>query len=426
MLFTPSAEILGRLRAELSGAFIDRSLNEPHLWLVAKLPTNLIREIRAGATISLRAWVVEIEDCLVLAFGLTVFDDPAAHRTFFGSCRSDDEAGDLRTILADGVFPLQLHNENLLPLLSARCRIDTSAVGHVLDYVPSVDHSPERSGVRERANDLIQASLAGQADQRIRAACDLPVTLEESQPIRVQLPGIGEVCLTDADEGAELERLTRQVFESTFPFGTFINPRVGSGKKSRELCDVLAVSRVREVENEGVFVIQNKAASAFPDGLKRKTARRAKSIQNSILEAISQVSGAIRALKAGEPVYRSEDGTSIEDDPPLPELAGNVEPLRLRERVNQVGHGIVVVSDMHEGVDWDEVFLALAKVWISTRYYVQVLDLQELGRLITHSRGRPAMLEGLLIRRGQVMVEQKTPLIRFHFLEDEAVSLSHV
>ncbi len=78
------------------------------------------------------------------------------------------------------------------------------------------------------------------------------------------------MSLNDPDEGNELERLTFQAFDSLFPFGTFHSPRVGEGKKSRELCDVLAVSRGREFDNEGDFVIQNKVASAFPEGLKRR------------------------------------------------------------------------------------------------------------------------------------------------------------
>jgi len=63
-------------------------------------------------------------------------------------------------------------------------------------------------------------------------------------------------------------------------------------------------ARVREIDAEGIFVVQNKVASAFPDGLKRKTARCAKSIQNNILAAINQLSGAINALAAGETIYR--------------------------------------------------------------------------------------------------------------------------
>jgi hypothetical protein len=72
---------------------------------------------------------------------------------------------------------------------------------------------------------------------------------------------------------------------------------------------------------------------------------------------------------------------------------------------------------MHEGVDWDEVLYALAKVWVETGYHCQVLDLQELGRLISHSKGRPAMLEGFLLERGQVMVQEKNPFVRVRFTQ---------
>ena len=81
MIFFPSQEIHDRLRVELAGVFIDRSLNAPLLWLVAKLPMNLIREIRAGAGVSLLAWIVDIDDNLIAAYGLRVYDDQAAPRT---------------------------------------------------------------------------------------------------------------------------------------------------------------------------------------------------------------------------------------------------------------------------------------------------------------------------------------------------------
>lgn len=415
MIYLPSQEVQDRMRSELSGVFIDRALTTPRQWFVAKLPMNLIREIVAGAPISLRVWAVEIDNELLLSFGLTVYEDLAAPRTFFGTCRSDEETADLRTVLAAGAFPIQFHNETLLPLLYVEGRVDTSLARDVL----ALGLSPGqmlREGIssRERANDVVEAVLSGQVHSLVKAACELSVTFVQRQPIRVHVPGIGSVDLTDTNEGGELERLTYQMFESLFPHGAFINPRVGEGKKRRELCDVLAVSRFREVENEGIFVVQNKVASAFPEGLNRRTSRRAKSIQNNILDAVGQLSGAIKTLKAGEPVYRVEDGTCVDTDP-SPHMPEGIEPLRLAERANQIGQGIVVISDMHEGVEWDEVFRALAKVWMETGYYCQVLDLQELGRLVAHSRSRPAILEGLLLRRGQAMVESKTPLVRFHF-----------
>lgn len=413
MIFNPSQEIHDRLRVELAGVFIDRSLNAPHLWLVAKLPNNLIREIQAGARVSLLAWMVEIDHNFISAFGLKIFDDQAAPRTFFGSCRSDEEAADLQAILARGNFPLQLHNENFLPLLSAECNFDPQNSCMVTNIVASPVCQGELGfRFREQANDLIEEALAGNTDCRIKASCELPFVLQKVEKLRVHLVGSGDISLDDPDEGNELERLTFQAFDSLFPFGAFHSPQVGDGKKRRELCDVLAVSRVREVENEGVFVVQNKVASASPVGLKRKTARRAKSIQNNIMAGIGE--GAIKVLRAGEQIYRAADGSPLEVDPP--EVADHAEPLNLRERAAQIGQGIVVVSDMHEGVDWNAVFFALGKVFLSTRYYCHVLDLQELARLITHSKGRPALLEGLLLRRGEEMLKQKTALVRFHFV----------
>ncbi len=154
MVFLPSQEIHDRLIAELSGVYIDRSLNAPHLWLVAKLPTNLIREIKAGAEVSLLVWIVAIEDNLIAAFGLKVYDDPAAPRTFFGSCRSDEETADLLTVLAAGGFPLQIHNENFLPLFSAECQFDSQQASTIRSMVPSASHSGEKgvstSGASER------------------------------------------------------------------------------------------------------------------------------------------------------------------------------------------------------------------------------------------------------------------------------------
>jgi hypothetical protein len=422
MLFQPSQEIHDRLRAELSGVFVDRSLNEPHRWLVAKLPTNVIREIMAGARVSLRVWVVTVDDKLVLTFGMTVFDDSASPMTVFGSCRSDNEATDLRHMLADGAFPIQFFNETCLPLLFWDARIDPSVARDVLALAPSVGY-PEAEGrnIREKANDIVQAALAASPDPREGVYCELLLTCAESQAMKIQLVGVGDVQLTNEDEGAEMEVLTLQAFEAVFPFGAFINPWAGDSKNGQELCDVLAVSRIRELDNEGIFVVQNKAASATTKGLGRSTDRRASAITKDILKGIKQVSGAIRALKAGTPIYREQGGIGVEVDPPIPELNGRIEPLELQERAKQIGHGLIVVSEMHSRVDWDKVMNKLAKLCLATEWCCQVLDLKELGRLITHSDGRPAVLEDMLQRRGVEMARQKKPDIRFHFIVEPEV-----
>lgn len=413
MGFSPSVEIHDRMVSELAGVYIDRAINPPPtFWLVAKLPMNLIREIRVGAELSLMVWMVLVEEDLVLTFGLRVYDDKAAPFTTFGSCRSDAEASDLLAVLAIGEFPLQIYNENFLPLFIAECRFDPGQAKPVTALSPS-SALPGETGfkVRERANDAVEAVLAGNAEPSVRASCELRLTLEKAEALKIHVIGSGDMSLDDKDEGAELERLTFLAFDALFPFGAFHSPKVGDGKDRRELCDVLGVARELEVGNEGIFVVQNKVA---PAGLGRKTRRQGKSVQNQIMEGIGQLEGAINALRRGEAIYRDQAGTPIESDPS--ECVGKIPALNLTARAAEIGQGIVVISDMHHAVDWEAVFFELGRVFLSTRYYCHVLDLKELARLVAHSKGRPALLEGLLLERGKRMLENKTAFVRFHFV----------
>lgn len=413
MGFSPTVEIHDRMVSELAGVFIDRAFNPPPpFWLVAKLPTNLIREILVGAHLSLIVWLVQVEEHLVLTFGLRVYDDKAAPFTTFGSCRSDAEASDLYAVLASGEFPLQIHNENLLPLFVAECLFDPGEAKPITALSPSPTLPGEVGfNVRERANDAVEAALVSSADPRITASCEIRLTFKKSEAVKIHVIGSGDISLDDKNEGEELERLTFLAFDALFPFGAFHSPKVGNGKDRRELCDVLGVARELEVGNEGIFVVQNKVA---PAGLGRKTCRQGKSVQNQIMEGIGQLEGAINALRRGEAIYRDQIGTPIENDPP--EYAGKIPPLNLKARIAEVGQGIVVISDMHHAVEWEAVFFELGKVFLSTKYYCHVLDLKELARLVAHSKGRPALLEGLLIERGKRMLENKTAFVRFHFV----------
>jgi len=158
--------------SEMAGVFIDRAFNPPPpFWLVAKLPMNLLREIRLGAELSLVVWVVQVEEHLVLSFGLRVYDDKAAPFTTFGSCRSDAETSDLLAVLEHGEFPLQIRNENCLPLFGAGCRFDPGQAKPVTALSPS-PALPGEAGfrIRERVNDAVEAILAGNTEPSGRDA----------------------------------------------------------------------------------------------------------------------------------------------------------------------------------------------------------------------------------------------------------------
>jgi len=407
------------MRVEQAGVWLDRSSSAPGLWMVAKLPMNVIRAVNAGAAVSLCAWLVEIDGKQIAAFGLRVDDDPQQPCLLYGPCRSAEEVEDLRALLMRESFPLQIHNEIFLPVLHADCVAVPQLSRPVLDLLLRGGDWPAVEGrqLRERALDVIQTSLGRDAspDAAIRAHCAQPLIFARTQSLKSYVPGSGLVHLDDKDEGNELERLTFQAFEFLCPLGAFHQPQVEDGGKLRELCDVLAVSRIREHEDEGIFIVQSKVASEWPEGLARSTTRRAASIKKNIVSAISQIKGAVKRLRAGDLIFRA-GGTRIEVDPPLPELTEVIEPLNLRERANKVGNGIVLVSDMHEGVDWAEVARELLDASRSTKYFFHVLDLRELQRLVTHSGGRPAVLEVYLMKRWELMVQHRSAFLRSRFL----------
>jgi hypothetical protein len=194
------------------------------------------------------AWMVQVEEHLVLAFGLRVYDDKVAPFTTFGSCRSDAEVSDLLAVLADGAFPLQIHNENFLPLFADDCRFDAWQAKPVTVLSPT-PMLPGEAGfkVRERANDAVEVVLAGKAEPSVQASCELRLTFDKAEALKIHVIGSGDMSLDDKDEGAELERLTFLAFDALFPFGAFHSPKVGEGKDRRELCDVLGVARELEV-----------------------------------------------------------------------------------------------------------------------------------------------------------------------------------
>jgi hypothetical protein len=316
-------------------------------------------------------------------------------------------------------FPLQIHNETFLPILHVDCRIVPERARSVVDLLRLEYDYPasQDRGLRVQALDVISDSVEPNAlaDARLRVSCLQPLVFERTQALGSYVPGTGLIRLDDSDEGNELERLGFQAFDHLCPFGAFHQPLVGDGRRRRELCDILAVSRIREQEDEGLFVIQSKVASATAETLGRTDARRAASVQKNLLCAVDQLRGAIRRLRAGDQIFRS-DGTPVEVDPPVPELTGVVEPLNIRERASQVGHAIVLVSDMHPGVDWDAVGHGLIHASEAVGYLFHVLDLRELQRLVSHSAGRPAMLENYLTQRWQLMVQHKSALVRSQFL----------
>ena len=228
---------------------------------------NLVREVNAGARIALCAWIVEIEDKQVAAFGLRIYDDLEHPCCIYGPCRTFEQVRDLGRLCSSRSFPLQIHNEIFVPVLQARCKIDADPPFTALDSL-TADKYPLRPDRPPSHCHGRHCECNGSQRRRPEGEGIWTRTLnfETSTNLAAHFIGSGTVSLDHSDEGGELELLVLQAFESLCPFGAFMQPEVLQGNKRRELCDVLAVSRVRKAPQEGIFIVQSKVAAApVPD-----------------------------------------------------------------------------------------------------------------------------------------------------------------
>ena len=415
-MIIPSARAIESIRGGRVGVCVDHPAPHTDRWLVVKLPTPLLRAIRAGAPTAMLAWSVEVDGGVVAVIGLRIVDDLGAPATVLGACRSQLDTDDLLRLLASAVIPVQFLNELLLPVAWGTAPNPSTRGGAVVAALEAGTPRPgcEPSAVnRNRALDIVERTLPPGAPHEgaIRARCELALIFSRIDAPQISFPGSGAVCLDDDDVGTELERLAFQAFEHLCPFGAFHQPQVESGGRLRELCDVLAVSRVREFDDEGLFVVQCKAAAETAAGLSRPTSRRAASAQRSLVRAIAQLRGAVRLLRAGVAVRRA-DGTSVEEDPPGFTPPAFLEPIDLRRSAAAVGHAIALVSDMHDRLDWRAIAHALVDGSRRSGFLFHVLDLAELRTLVSHSRGRAAVFEAHLVQRWEAMRAGGTALVR--------------
>jgi hypothetical protein len=376
--------------------------------------------------IALRVWAIKVEGKVVAVLGLSVAADTANPTLVYGACENAEQLDDLRRLLTTHAIPLQIHNETSLPLLNAECSIDPQRANVLVSALPTKNNLYALDSRRMRiALDIVAGSLtaATNYDPRTLTACELPITLAQKVHTQSVVLQSGTTTLTDADQGTELERHTFQLLESLFTCGTYHSPQRDHTKGRLEICDVLALARVCEAAGEGIFVIQNKVAFASADGLNQTSERRALSIQKNILEGINQIVGAVKKLKSGVQVYRV-DGSKIEDEPA--EVTAIAGPLNLHERANRVGHGIVVVSELHQEVDWRLIWDELRQAAKGTRYCFHVLDLQELQYLVVNAAGRPALFCYLLVERWRRTAKRKFAFTRFEFVHNQGARVKIV
>lgn len=401
-MLQPSEQVWRQMQVENAGLWIERlPLSEPDVGLIAKLPNHLVRAVNLGAEVAILIGVIEVDKTKVVCFGISVADDVVSPFISYGHLGEEWEVEYLKKALRMASIPMQLFNELSLPIFCATCSWEQSVAQEATKLL--TDTTPHYTGrlsdITETALDIFQKSYRDKkTDPKTTNIFRVPVTFCDPSRINVHVIGAGEFHLEDKNEGDELERLVFRFFESLCQPNAFHSPTIGEGESKRELTDILAFTSVPECSEEGLFLLETKAMSMFNNSSDRSTERRAKSIQKQIDKAITQLQGAIRQIKMGTTIHSKSN-----------------EPINLGDRAKNIGHGIVMVSELHSEVDWSSIFEKICSATEKTRYMIHILDLIELQRLIKYCNGRPALFESHLIERWNAVGRAKNPLMRVKF-----------
>ena len=366
MVFVPGTKLFGEMNSERSGLWFGHEDLTQELFIVAKLPTPLIKAVYSGAPSSVILSVVRAKQHNVRIIGIRVDDD--LDRPFFATHPSVtlEEHTNVEEVLTYSHIRMHFFDERTRPVLSLSCSVDQAQVKQALiDFSKTRPHyASTRNSVAQFAHDLFQADqekmfLSQKEPAHTLVSHHIPLSLTTCNPIKVFEPDRGEFQIDDRDEGDGFEQSVHGSLAYVFPNSTYRSPQVGVAAHQRELTDLLAF------ESEIICLGEAKAFSVLNTNPTRSTNRRASTIEKDVQKALRQLKGAIRRIRAGDPIYDLQQHT-----------------ISIPHCSDATVYALIVISEMNPFVDWSEVarsILEASDEWEKTFFYV--LDLQELQRL---------------------------------------------
>ncbi len=393
-MYFPSERTRAEMDVSQGGLWLDQANT---CLLVTKLPTHLIKAIRGGAKACLVVSAVTIDGSTVRCVGLRISDDPTKPVTVFRTHRAADEHRAFAELLREDVVDCHFFDELSRHVLYSRCRLEVPAKNRLTDSLRGASHYVgDANQATEAALDTFQKILSlplGSDPGPLTRV--VPLEFVTHTPTRIYAIGSGRFIL-DEDEGGGLEQSAHQLMEYLFPASSYRSPLVEHGGVYRELTDSLATC------NGGLCLLETKALSVFNTDPARSTERRARQIRKAIDKGLSQLRGAVRKIRSSAIIRSNKQ--------PYVDVFAPDAPILIQDRATALVNGIVLISDMHAGIDWKE----LAEVITSDttdRALLHVMDLHEWRTLVGHCK-TPDLLMLNLARRWTVVKEGQTALVR--------------
>jgi hypothetical protein len=385
-MYIPSRPCWDELHGSQAGLWLDRARDGERI-MVAKLPTVVLKVLHRGAMASFIVGVETVGDAAVQCLGFQVDDQPGHPFITVGTNVTTAEQDDFLAFLAGPAVSFICFDELSRCVSRMHCTVaDHMAAGEAQAMLTQT--APHYVGneltIRMDAMDKFEARLNAAYGGRADVASGLRRVNVSIKPERtmsitaVTFDGAGDFALDDATEGAEgsgLEQQIHQLLSRTFGTRLYRSPRVGGDGSRRELTDVLGLS------NFGTVLIESKAESVFGVDPHSPPDRRAKRQAAAIEKGLKQLGGAVRRLRAAEPIYRA---------------SGEVIPASPEDL--KIVQGIVLLSDMNAELDWEKLSNLVVEQSQKHHLFIHIFDLTEL-RMVVGCGERPDKFHDNLFSR---------------------------
>jgi len=323
--------------------------------LLVKGSTLLLKYVIAG--VNLQFILVRIKDRLV--YGLRIQDDPDKPAILWSAIEKQEEVLALRQMCNDGRCQVFLFNE--LAVNVAWMEVSLAPPESVLrNLIEGISLARAKNAeLSDEVNDTFDRLLS----QGLSDSIVVPISSSSSwrKINNVLITNKITQCPIDLfqqDEGNQQEQLAIWLIDNLHPSGAFHRPQIPSGPRKRELTDVLLT-----YEN-GSFLVESKSFSLLSRKPLPDRSRLSRAASKDVVEAISQLQGAIRKIRGGTEVTTPYgEVISIEREWPP--------------------HGIVLVPDLDLLSDEENYGMELAIEFMKkTHGFLHLLDVAELLRVV--------------------------------------------
>src|ERR1035437_7659764 len=332
----PSELILSQMALSEAGLW-PAEVNDGHQTVLAiKLATDTLKWIQRGVPVNMLIGHVKIENTLIRVLALEVFDCKTAPLLPNLPQVQTWEVDGLDTLLGKNQFTTHFHNEQpFVSVLDATGSLPRKNVEAYLEKRKSFEFltSPVVTGVFRKAQNLFEQAVFKERSERVANVELFRFPMSIANPIwnSVGVPEAINFDPDDSNEGQSHEALLFHVLKPNFDGTVLASPQIKEGDGTRELCDVLAISK-------NAFVFEAKAFSVFDKSLDQTAERKAANVMKHFEKAIGQLQGAIKRL---------ENGIEI--------LANGSPGSRVAGSQFRSLHGIVLVSNTNFDLPWLEI-----------------------------------------------------------------------